>query len=77
MSVEIGSETEQKINRINELLEEKNVTVMDDYFWDIFKNGDTNEEIFSVTSSRHFKTEEKSNSVLDEIINNLEKYKKP
>ena len=67
---------EEKINKINELLESKEVTVQDDYFTDIF-NDVNGKKIFSVMSSRGFaKHPEKELEVLDEIIKNLNNYEK-
>lgn len=63
--------TVEKIQKINHLLEKKEVTIQDDYSTDIFKDKDGN-EIFSVMSSRGFlKHPEKEQEVLDEIISKL------
>ena len=68
--------TEEKIKKINELLELKEVTIQDDYFTDIFVDSD-GKRIFSVMSSRGFeKYPEKEEEVLNEIITNLDKYEK-
>lgn len=68
--------TEEKIKKINELLELKQVTIQDDYFTDIFVDSD-GEKIFSVMSSRGFeKHPEKEEEVLNTIITNLDKYEK-
>lgn len=65
-----------KCDRINELLEEKNVEIQDDYFTDIFNEGGTLNEIFRVMSSRGFETHpELIDETLDEIIKQLEAYK--
>lgn len=45
---------EAKNKRINELLQEKNVDIQDDYFTDIFNEAGTHNEIFRVMSSRGF-----------------------
>lgn len=66
-------EIEEKVNRINELLEEKEITIQDDYFTDIY-NDKNNNEIFRVTSSRCFESQEEAENVLKETIDNLEKF---
>jgi len=66
-------EIEEKVNRINELLEEKEITIQDDYFTDIF-NDKNNNQIFRVTSSRCFESQEEAENVLQETIDNLEKF---
>jgi len=65
---------DEKCDKINELLEQKNVTIQDDYFFDIFRNGDTNEEIFSVTAQKCAVTEERKEQIIDEILKNLTSY---
>ena len=68
--------TEEKIKKINELLELKEVTIQDDYYTDIFIDSD-GKRIFSVMSSRGFKKHpNKEVEVLNEIITNLDKYEK-
>lgn len=62
---------EEKCAKINELIEEKNVTIQDDYFFDIFRNGETNEELFSVTSQRCAITKERKEQIIDEILEKL------
>lgn len=65
----------EKIEKINTLIEETNVTIQDDYTQDIFKDENGN-EIFSVMSSRGFlKHPEKEEEVLIEIIKELEKFR--
>lgn len=64
--------TQEKIQKINQLLEDKNVQVLDDYFTDVFSNADNNEFLFKVSSQRNA-TEKESEEILDEIINELEK----
>lgn len=64
--------TQEKIQKINQLLEDKNVEVLDDYFTDVFSNADTNEFLFKVSSLRNA-TEKESEEILEEIINELEK----
>ena len=66
-------EIEVKVNRINELLEEKEITIQDDYFTDIF-NDKNNNQIFRVTSSRCFESQEEAENILEETIANLEKF---
>jgi hypothetical protein len=66
--------TDEKCEKINELLEEKNVTIQDDYFFDIFRNGDTNEEIFHVTAQKCAITDERKEQILDEVLANLSSY---
>lgn len=66
-------EIEEKVNRINELLEEKEITIQDDYFTDIY-NDKNNNQIFRVTSSRCFESQEEAENVLEETIANLEKF---
>ena len=59
---------------INEILEKTDVSIQDDYFEDIFKD-ENNVEIFRVMSSRLLsKYPERENDLLDEIIENLNKY---
>ena len=60
---------EEKIEQINQLLEEKGIDVLDDYFLDFFqKDGKT---LFTEKSSRLFKTDDEAIETLDEIIQNL------
>ena len=62
---------EEKVERINELLELKEVTVQDDYFTDIF-NDKNNNEIFRVMSARGFKKyPDKEDEVIDFILKEL------
>ena len=62
---------DEKVEKINELLELKEVTVQDDYFTDIF-NDKNNKEIFRVMSSRGFeKHPEKVDEVIDFILQEL------
>ena len=66
--------TEGKLKLINEILEKTDVSIQDDYFEDIFKD-ENNVEIFRVMSSRFLsKYPERENDLLDEIIENLNKY---
>jgi hypothetical protein len=74
-SMDVEEIREEKNKRINELLEEKDVTIQDDYFEDIFNVGETHTEIFRVMSARGFKTHpELIDETLDEIIKQLENY---
>lgn len=66
-------EIEEKVNRINELLEEKEITIQDDYFTDIY-NDKNNNQIFRVTSSRCFESQEEAENALEETVSNLEKF---
>ena len=62
---------DEKVEKINELLELKEVTVQDDYFTDIF-NDKNNKEIFRVMSPRGFeKHPEKVDEVIDFILQEL------
>ena len=62
---------DEKVEKINELLELKEVTVQDDYFTDIF-NDKNNKEIFRVMSARGFeKYPEKEDEVIDFILKEL------
>ena len=66
--------TEGKVKLINEILENTDISIQDDYFEDIFKD-ENNVEIFRVMSSRFLsKYPEKENELLDEIIKNLSNY---
>ena len=66
--------TQEKLKLINEILEKTDVSIQDDYFEDIFKD-ENNVEIFRVMSSRLLsKYPERENDLLDEIIENLNKY---
>ena len=66
--------TQEKLKLINEILEKTDVSIQDDYFEDIFKD-ENNVEIFRVMSSRLLsKYPERKNDLLDEIIENLNKY---
>ena len=66
--------TKEKLKLINEILEKTDVSIQDDYFEDIFKD-ENNVEIFRVMSSRFLsKYPERENDLLDEIIENLNKY---
>ena len=66
--------TEGKVKLINEILENTDISIQDDYFEDIFKD-ENNVEIFRVMSSRLLsKYPEKENELLDEIIKNLNNY---
>lgn len=66
--------TEGKLKLINEILEKTDISIQDDYFEDIFKD-ENNVEIFRVMSSRLLsKYPERENDLLDEIIENLNKY---
>ena len=66
--------TEGKVKLINEILENTDISIQDDYFEDIFKD-ENNVEIFRVMSSRFLsKYPEKENELLDEIIKNLNNY---
>ena len=68
--------TQEKLKLINEILEKTDVSIQDDYFEDIFKD-ENNVEIFRVMSSRLLsKYPERENDLLDEIIENLNKYLK-
>ena len=68
--------TEGKLKLINEILENTDISIQDDYFEDIFKD-ENNVEIFRVMSSRLLsKYPERENDLLDEIIENLNKYLK-
>lgn len=63
--------TDEKVEKINELLELKEVTIQDDYFTDIF-NDKNNKEIFRVMSARGFeKHPEKVDEVIDFILKEL------
>lgn len=73
--MEIEEIREHKNKRINELLFEKDVDVMDDYFTDIFMVGGTLTEIFRTMSPRGFEYHpELIDETLDEIIKQLENY---
>ena len=62
---------DEKVEKINEFLELKEVTVQDDYFTDIF-NDKNNKEIFRVMSPRGFeKHPEKVDEVIDFILQEL------
>lgn len=61
---------QEKIDQINELIELTGVTIQDDYFTDIFRDGETNEELFSVMSSRGF-AQYPEKEVFDYIIEQL------
>ena len=66
--------TQEKLKLINEILEKTDISIQDDYFEDIFKD-ENNVEIFRVMSSRLLsKYPERENDLLDEIIENLNKY---
>ena len=66
--------TEGKLKLINEILENTDISIQDDYFEDIFKD-ENNVELFRVMSSRLLsKYPEKENELLDEIIKNLNNY---
>ena len=66
--------TEGKLKLINEILENTDISIQDDYFEDIFKD-ENNVEIFRVMSSRLLsKYPEKENELLDEIIKNHNNY---
>ena len=66
--------TQGKLKLINEILENTDISIQDDYFEDIFKD-ENNVEIFRVMSSRLLsKYPERENDLLDEIIENLNKY---
>ena len=66
--------TQGKLKLINEILENTDISIQDDYFEDIFKY-ENNVEIFRVMSSRLLsKYPERENDLLDEIIENLNKY---
>ena len=66
--------TQEKLKLINEILENTDISIQDDYFEDIFKD-ENNVEIFCVMSSRLLsKYPEKENELLDEIIKNLNNY---
>ena len=66
--------TEGKLKLINEILENTDISIQDDYFEDIFKD-ENNVEIFRVMSSRLLsKYPERENSLLDEIIEKLNNY---
>ena len=68
--------TQEKLKLINEILEKTDISIQDDYFEDIFKD-ENNVEIFRVMSSRLLsKYPERENDLLDEIIENLNKYLK-
>ena len=65
---------DEKVEKINELLELKEVTVQDDYFTDIFNDKNDN-EIFRVMSARGFeKHPEKIDEVIDFILQELTSY---
>ena len=62
--------TQEKLKLINEILEKTDVSIQDDIFKD-----ENNVEIFRVMSSRLLsKYPERENDLLDEIIENLNKY---
>ena len=66
--------TEGKLKLINEILENTDISIQDDYFEDIFKD-ENNVEIFRAMSSRLLsKYPERENSLLDEIIEKLNNY---
>ena len=66
--------TEGKLKLINEILENTDISIQDDYFEDIFKD-ENNVEIFRVMSSRLLsKYPERKNDLLDDIMENLNKY---
>lgn len=66
-------EIEEKINQFNELMELKGVTILDDYFYNIFQDKNGN-EIFRIKSQRFFKSQEESDSMLNETLSNLISY---
>lgn len=63
-------EIEEKVKQINELLEKKDVTILDDYFHDVYQDKYTN-EIFRVKSQRFFESQDDANTVLEETLSNL------
>jgi hypothetical protein len=65
---------QKKIQKINELLEVKNVIVQDDYFFDIFRCEKTNKEIFSAQSLNGNITKEREEQILDEVLSKLFSY---
>ena len=66
--------TKGKLKLINEILENTDISIQDDYFEDIFKD-ENNVEIFRVMSYRLLsKYPERENSLLDEIIEKLNNY---
>ena len=68
--------TQEKLKLINEILEKTDISIQDDYFEDIFKD-ENNVEIFRVMSPRLLsKYPERENDLLDEIIENINKYLK-
>ena len=60
-------EIEEKVKQINELLEKKQVTILDDYFHDVYQDKYTN-EIFRVKSQRFFDSQDDANHALEETL---------
>lgn len=65
---------ESKPEIINRLLEAKNISVTDDYFWDVFTDDKTEEVIFSAKSQKFSDSPVESEKIMDEIISKLESY---
>lgn len=60
-------EIDETINQLNELLETKEVTILDDYFQDIYLDKNR-KEIFRIKSQRMFKSQEEANKILKKTL---------
>ena len=63
-------EIDEKIKQINDLLEANQITIIDDYFQDIYQDK-YNNEIFRVKSQRCFESQEEAENVLEETLAKL------
>lgn len=66
-------EIDNKVKQINDLLEQKDVTIIDDYFTDIYQDRYTN-HIFRVKASRFFESQDDANNILEETLSKLISY---
>ena len=65
---------DEKVEILNNLLKEKKLRILDDFYEEIFED-ENNIEIFRVKSKRMFESQEDAVEVLNETIYNLEIYK--
>jgi uncharacterized protein (DUF2267 family) len=68
-------EFNEKVDEIEQIMEETGIYSIDDYFTDMFKDKENN-FLFRVKHQRFYESQEDANEVLMEVYSNLKKYEK-
>lgn len=67
----MSAQVKDNMTKINELLQLKNISVMDDYFWDMFMKDGTNEVLFKTNKIKEDDSIETQLEITNNIIEKL------